>query len=56
MIVMKYEGVCIKNMLLVKSYENFIQSGGGSLTLLLPMVFDLIEKRINSSDTFASII
>ena len=49
-IVMKYEGECIKNMEWVESYENFIQQKTAALTFLLPTIFFWIDKIMNDSD------
>ena len=49
--VIQYEGECIKNMEWVKPYENYIQSKTiTAITLLLPTIFNWIDKTMNDID------
>ena len=51
MIVMKYEGECIRNMDWVKSYKNFVRSEKTTdITLLLPTIFYWINETMNEID------
>ena len=47
--VMKYEAECIENMEWVESYETYIWFKKTALTLMLPIVFDLIDETMNKS-------
>ena len=48
--VMKYEGDCTENMEWVELYENTSDRKKTDLTLLLLMMFDLMDETMNDSD------